>query len=436
LGDDSYISDELHVFDVCMPITDGPCTTDVELTMLPADWFSYATSDFPAYEFYISDELYVVDVCMPITDGPCTTDVELTLLPADWFSYAASDFLAYEFYISDELYVVDVCMPITDGPCTTDVELTMLDTDWPGYTTSDLPADDFYISELHVLDVCMPGTEGPGYNDGFLDFMRSVTANYRESPASVHVDLNLQDGVTAQSGGDPGNTADGDVLQNILWLFGSNFDDTLVCAKNAGAVTNIFAEDGNDTIYGDGGIYWLYGGAGDDVLYGALGHSFRSLHGDAGDDILHLNLNGKDFFGGESTILPGHIGALDGGDGFDTLVLDGRDGDGVTLDLSRLAKAGTITGIERLDITGDADDANTLTLKASDVLDTTDGANTLWVRGDGNDTVTTTDTGWTHVGVETGADGQQYNHYSGYVDSTLVNLMIDADLANQNIVHS
>jgi hypothetical protein len=38
--------------------------------------------------------------------------------------------------------------------------------------------------------------------------------------------------------------------------------------------------------------------------------------------------------------------------------------------------------------------------------------------------------------VETGADGQQYNHYSGYAGSILVNLMIDTDIANQNVMHA
>jgi Ca2+-binding RTX toxin-like protein len=292
------------------------------------------------------------------------------------------------------------------------------------------------------IEDLMPATEGPGYDDGFLESMRSRTADYSDSPAAVRVDLNLQDGVTAQSGGDPGNHADGDVLQNVRFLLGSNFDDTLICAKD-GFLTHVLGLDGNDTMYGDGYGYYLEGGDGDDVLHGGLGNGFLYggllngfLHGDAGDDILHLNLGNKSVLGGGTTILPEHIGELDGGDGFDTLVLGGYDGDGVTLDLSGFTRAGMISGIERLDITGDADDANTLTLRASDVLDTTGGADTLWVRGDANDTVTTTDTGWTHVGVETGADGRQYNHYSGYADSSLVNLMIDTDIAHQNVMHA
>ena len=260
----------------------------------------------------------------------------------------------------------------------------------------------------------MPFTEGPGYDDGLLDLLKSMIADYGDSPASVHVDLNLQDGVTPQSGGDDGNTADGDILQNINILMGSDFGDTLICAED-GIVATIFGGSGNDTLYGGGRVYFLCGGDGDDVL--------------------HLNLNIKNVPGG-TTILPEHIGGLDGGNGSDTLMLSCNDGGGVALDLSGLVRAGKITGIEHLDITGDADDANTLTLKVSDVLDTTGGADTLWVRGDANDSVTTTDLGWTHVGVETGADGQQYNHYSGYAGSTLVNLMIDANLATQNFEHS
>jgi Ca2+-binding RTX toxin-like protein len=292
------------------------------------------------------------------------------------------------------------------------------------------------------IEDLMPATEGPDYDDGF-ESMRSRTADYSDSPAAVRVDLNLQDGVTAQSGGDPGNYADGDVLQNVRFLLGSDFYDTLICAKD-GFLTHVLGLDGNDTMYGDGYGYYLEGGDGDDELHGGLengllhGGLFNNwvLHGDAGDDILHLNLGNKSVLGGGTTILPEHIGELDGGDGFDTLVLGGYDGDGVTLDLSGLTRAGMISGIERLDITGDADDASTLTLRASDVLDTTGGADTLWVRGDANDTVTTTDAGWTHVGVETGEDGQQYNHYSGYAGSSLVNLMVDTDIAHQNVMHA
>ena len=102
----------------------------------------------------------------------------------------------------------------------------------------------------------------------------------------------------------------------------------------------------------------------------------------------------------------------------------------MTLDLSRLAKEGTITGIERIDITGDADDATTLTLKASDVFSTS-GGNSLYIEGNAGDTVTVTDSGWS-ASADVTFEGQTYRHYvnQGY------NLYIDAEIDQQNIIHS
>jgi Ca2+-binding RTX toxin-like protein len=229
------------------------------------------------------------------------------------------------------------------------------------------------------------------------------TADYSLSPSAVRIDLNLQDGVAVQSGGAAGNDGDGDVLISIENVTGSEFNDTLI-------------GDGDDNVLmGQAGDDSLVGGAGDDTLIGGAGND--TLLGGDGDDLL---------VGGMDDV-------LDGGAGFDTFRLESDPGTGGILDLSLMNAGGRITGIERIDITGDADDANTLTLRAEDVLDTTGGADTLWVRGDGNDTVTTSDTGWTLAGTQTGADGQTYNHYTAYAGSTLVNLLIDIDIAAQNI---
>jgi hypothetical protein len=144
------------------------------------------------------------------------------------------------------------------------------------------------------------------------------------------------------------------------------------------------------------------------VLSGLLGDD--TLMGGAGNDTL---LGGD----GDDLLVGGFTDSVDGGAGFDTFRLEDNAGTGSALDLTAMNDAGRIRGIEAMDITGDADDASTLTLKASDVLGLT-GGDTLWVLGDGNDTVTTTDTGWTLVGTETGADGHLFNHYTGYaVDS-------------------
>ncbi|KAF5045827.1 RTX calcium-binding nonapeptide repeat [anaerobic digester metagenome] len=235
------------------------------------------------------------------------------------------------------------------------------------------------------------GGAGADLLDGGSDW---DTADYSDGTAWVNVDLRL---TTAQVGGGEGNHALGDTLTGIEHLTGTMYGDVLIGNDTHNVLSGLL---GDDT---------LMGGAGNDTLLG----------GDGGD-----------------LIVGGFTDSIDGGAGFDTFRLEDNAGTGSALDLTAMNGAGRITGIETMDITGDADDANTLTLKASDVLDTTGGADTLWVRGDANDTVTTTDTGWTHVGVTTGDDGQQYNHYSGYADSTLVNLMIDTDLATQNIVHA
>jgi|GEM_PF-4639433 len=183
-----------------------------------------------------------------------------------------------------------------------------------------------------------------------------------------------------------------------------------------------------DTMDGGLGNDFIRGGDGNDVLYG--GGGIDSLFGDAGDDILHLNLSTTGLLDSGETILPTHIGMLDGGDGFDTLVLDSHAGSGATLDLSSLVTAGKISGIERIDITGDADDNNTLTLKVSDVFSTS-GGNSLYIEGDAGDTVTMADEGWS-ASADVTFDGQTYRHYvnQGY------NLYIDAEIDQQNIIHS
>ena len=79
----------------------------------------------------------------------------------------------------------------------------------------------------------------------------------------------------------------------------------------------------------------------------------------------------------------GKLAAIDGGIGFDTLVMEGA---GVVLDFSKIAE-NRIANIEAIDITGTGD--NTLVLSASDVLDITGSgaANTLIVSADAGDTV-------------------------------------------------
>jgi len=175
---------------------------------------------------------------------------------------------------------------------------------------------------------------------------------------------------------------------------------------------------GDDSLVGLGGDDSLYGGDGNDTLVGGLGQDL--LHGDSGDDLL---VGGPD-------------DSVHGGDGFDVFKLEDHSGLGHTLDLSAMVSDGRISGIERVDILGDADDANVLTLRAGDVLAVSD-TDTLWVYGDGADEVSTTDSGWSLVEVNAaGSDGHDYNHYTSTVGSSVVHLMVAEDITAQHIVHT
>jgi Ca2+-binding RTX toxin-like protein len=161
------------------------------------------------------------------------------------------------------------------------------------------------------------------------------TATYADSGAAVIVNL-----VTGQgTGGD----AQGDTLQTIENLIGSNFADTLLGDSQNNTLNGgdgndtLNGLDGNDILNGDAGNDTLTGGAGDDQLNGGLGND--NLSGEAGNDLL----NGGDGIdtldgGNDNDILNGDAGAdtLNGGAGNDTLnggteddVLDGGFGDDV-----------------------------------------------------------------------------------------------------------
>ena len=147
-------------------------------------------------------------------------------------------------------------------------------------------------------------------------------------------------------------------------VFGGNF---------TGAVTQLGAF-GNDTLTGTASAETLIGNLGDDTLAGNGGADV--LRGDAGDD--RIEISDADFE------------AVEGGDGQDTLAIDGT----FDLDLTGLAN-GLISSIEAIDITGTGD--TTLTLALEDVFslsETSNGAftaanshNSLVISGNAGDTV-------------------------------------------------
>lgn len=114
-----------------------------------------------------------------------------------------------------------------------------------------------------------------------------------------------------------------------------------------------------------------------------------TLNGGAGDDLIWLSSNS--------------FAAVDGGDGYDILLLDGG------IDLEPGAEdTGSISNIEEIDL-GSGDEGSSLTLTEQAVLDLTDEDNELVISGDSSDSVTAI--GATLEGT-TEVDGVTYNEYS------------------------
>jgi Ca2+-binding RTX toxin-like protein len=125
------------------------------------------------------------------------------------------------------------------------------------------------------------------------------TASYAGLTSPVSVDLRAQGSFQDTGGGGS------DRLVGFENITGSAQNDHLFGADGANILSG---GGGNDTIYGFGGndhilqAYVAYGGAGDDDIRGAVGYNSTDLHGEDGADYLEA------------------WGALDGGDGNDTLV--------------------------------------------------------------------------------------------------------------------
>ena len=174
---------------------------------------------------------------------------------------------------------------------------------------------------------------------------------------------------------------------------GDGYDDFLIGASQSGGIGNaeFFAGEtylvlgrdfsttvthqgtaNADTLTGDSGANVMVGGRGNDTLIGAGG--LDALRGGSGSDLLAV---------GDLSFL-----RVEGGNGFDTLRLDGT---GLTLNLNTLGDA-KIRGIEQIDITGTGN--NTLSLDLSEVLNISNESNTLTVRRNSGDIVNI-GTGWT-----------------------------------------
>ncbi len=97
---------------------------------------------------------------------------------------------------------------------------------------------------------------------------------------------------------------------------------------------------------------------------------------------------------------------LDGGDGFDTVILD----TGINLNFDD-ATMQSLSNIEKIDMV-DGDHAIT-NLSLSDVLDMTDPGNTLEITGDDSDTLDINTSGWTQQSTVDNGDNTTYNYTTG-----------------------
>ncbi|NRB57795.1 MAG: type I secretion C-terminal target domain-containing protein, partial [Salinicola sp.] len=239
----------------------------------------------------------------------------------------------------------------------------------PSASVTITAADGGTIDNLAINELL--GTVAFADTDGLLGLDADLQLSLLNSTSITATD---SDGRTATDS--LGELADLDALSTLLGnndniVEGTSANETLDGGTSS---QRLYGYEGNDTLNGGDGNDLLRGGAGDDTL-----------NGGAGNDLL-IDGNGADTFNagaGDDLIVTSGDGfaSIDGGDGFDTLLLDG----GIDLDMIN-DDLGPIPNIERLDL-GSGDEASTATLSAEDVDAMTDDDNVLQVTGDEQDTL-------------------------------------------------
>ena len=197
-----------------------------------------------------------------------------------------------------------------------------------------------------------------------------------------------------------------DVLKTLLGadeiIEGGDGNDTLI---GSGEGERLYGYDGNDDLFGGGGNDLIRGGSGNDTLNGGDGSD--TLIDGAGQDTFNGG-NGDDFIWTTSD----QFAAVDGGDGFDELMLDG----GINLNMTDPG-TGSVTDIEQIDL-GQSDGSSTLTLDSAALIELTDDDNTLIVQGDEQDTLNIGSESWV-AGASVVRGGVTYSEYS-FNDATLL----------------
>ncbi|MEG3179554.1 beta strand repeat-containing protein [Sphingomonas sp. LT1P40] len=178
-------------------------------------------------------------------------------------------------------------------------------------------------------------------------------------------------------------------------------------------VDTVMGQVGNDTVEGGGGNDLLIGGFGDDVLIGGGGND--GMYGEAGDDRFVLESGdvangglGHDRF----ETIDYRFARLDGESGNDSWILPAGPR---ILSLSAVTNSGRVTGIERIELSGN----KTLIVAAADVAGIS-GSDLLTIDAESSDTVRLVGA-WTK-GAEEAIGGITYIRYTSGTSAVLVDM--------------
>ncbi|MCO5065500.1 MAG: glycosyl hydrolase family 18 protein [Rhizobiaceae bacterium] len=210
----------------------------------------------------------------------------------------------------------------------------------------------------------------------------------------------------------PYDSADGQAAPSVVAANDLNrdgYDDLIVVMSDdaVGSGTVVFGSDDPTSITTEAAAL---GTSGADVIADADSLSavdkIKILLGFEGDDTFNV---------GEM-----HDVLIDGGEGFDKIILSGSD---IDIDLS--SASNVITSVEALDITGSGD--NRLAFTADDLLRMSSSTNTLVVDGDAGDTVQAI--GFADTGSEQEEGGTTYDVYSNgtatlWLDKEITNVVL------------
>ena len=177
-------------------------------------------------------------------------------------------------------------------------------------------------------------------------------------------------------------------------IFGSKFiatSHTFVGVGGSGTPYTLQGTAADETFIGGPGNATMIGGGGND-----------SFSGGVGNDTIHLGAAGS----ADPSFLK-----IDGGGGFNTLVLDGGapapGQSGMALDLTAPGIDGRIHNIDRIDLGASGD--NSLVLNIHDVLNMSDNSNTIEVGGAGVVQFSEAPAFWTHASGSVGMP-DSYTH--------------------------